>query len=60
VGDSYYFIRPRVSQGPLDVFLMDSDMIHGPMAQIGDTAPWDSSVRQIVKRILIDSEVQLI
>jgi hypothetical protein len=39
MGSGYYFIRPRVGQGPLDVSLMDSNMIHGPMAQIGDAAP---------------------
>jgi hypothetical protein len=48
VGGGYCFIRPRVSQGPLDMSLMDSNTIHGPMAQIGDAAPWDSSVCQLV------------
>jgi hypothetical protein len=34
---------------------MDSNTIHGPMAQIGDVAPWDSSVYQLVTRISVDS-----
>jgi hypothetical protein len=47
------------SHGPLDVSLRDSDKIHGPMAQVGDAARWDSSVRQLVRPVPVDSEVQL-
>src|SRR5881394_4446686 len=33
LGGGYGFIRLRVSQGPLGASLMDSNTIHGPMAQ---------------------------
>jgi hypothetical protein len=59
MGGGYYFIRPRVGQGPLDASLMDSGMIHSPMAQIGDVAPWNSSILQLITWIPVNSEVQL-